>query len=74
MQVVEKKLTTPVIPKQSPIQVLNRANLAWLSRADEVGHVQGGLAVSDKLCEKCALYRGCYRTVPLYNEIIGLRG
>ena len=44
----------------------------WLPRTDEIGHVQGGVAVSDRLCDKCASQM--YHVVPLYNQIIGLRG
>ena len=74
MQVVEKKLTALGIPKQSHIQVLTRPNPACLPRSDEIRHVQGGVAVSDRLCDKCALYRCRNYTVPLYNQKIGLIG
>ena len=74
MQVVEKKLTAPGIPKRSPIQVLTRPNPAWLPRSDEVGYVQGGVAVSERLFDKCALNRCWNHAVPQYKQIIGLRG
>ena len=44
---ITKKLTAPGIPRRSPIQVLTRPNPAWLPRSDEIGRVQGGVAVSN---------------------------
>ena len=41
-----KKLTTPGIPRTSPIQVLTRPDTAWLPRSDEIGRAQRGVAVS----------------------------
>ena len=49
-------------------------NQAQPCLASEIRHVQGGVAVSDRLCDKCALYRCRNNTVPLYNQIIDLRG
>ena len=43
----KQKLTAPGIPRRSPIQVLTRPDPAWLPRSDEIGHVQGGMAVNN---------------------------
>ena len=50
------KLTAPGIPRRSPIQVLTRPDPAWLPRSDEIGHVQGGMAVSEGNPQKFPLY------------------
>ena len=51
-----KKLTAPGIPRRSPIQVLTRPDPAWLPRSDEIGRVQGGMAVSKDCRRRQALY------------------
>ena len=53
---VNEKLTAPGIPRRSPIQVLTRPDPAWLPRSDEIGHVQGGMAVSEGNPQKFPLY------------------
>ena len=50
-----EKLTAPGIPRQSPIQVLSRPDPAWLPRSDEIGLVQGGVAVSGRSSDKRTL-------------------
>ena len=37
--------TAPGLPRWSPIQILTRPDPASLLRSDEIGHVQGGMAV-----------------------------
>ena len=40
-----QKPTAPGIPRRSPIQALTRPDPAWLPRSDQIGRVQGGMAV-----------------------------
>ena len=49
-------LTAPGIPRRSPKQVLTRPDPAWLPRSDEIGRVQGGMAVSKDCRRRQALY------------------
>ena len=35
------------IPRQSPIQIPNKVNLAYLQRSDEIRLIQGGVAAGD---------------------------
>ena len=51
-----KKPTAPCVPRRSPIQVLTRPDPAWLPRSDEIGRVQGGMAVSKVCRRRQALY------------------
>ena len=45
----KQKLTTPGIPKPSPIQVLTGPNVAWLARSDGMAYFQRGMAVSESV-------------------------
>ena len=52
----DKKLPAPSIPRRSPSQVLTRPHQSWLSRSDEIGHIQGGMAVSHCHCHPQPFY------------------
>ena len=49
-------------------------NQAQPCLVSEIRHVQGGVSIMNMLCEKCESYRLWNHAVPLYNQIIGLRG
>ena len=71
MQVAEKNLTAPGIPRQSPIQITNQA---WRCLTSDIRPVQSSVAVSNIHCDTYLSYMCWNHMFPLFYQIIGLRG